>query len=282
MSAPTIPGTPAPHTATGGSRTHAGTTSGRVRSTLIWVGTNVLHLWPLALVVLVWDLWIVLNNYTALVAARPWDAFADILTHPGEYLYDTWFTMMMSVGGLLLGTVVGSLCAILVWWSAALSGIVTPAALIMRSVPISALIPIIARIFGYESDSTVFVCIVIICFFPSFVFVLSGLVSIPAAGRDLFTVLGAGKAQVLMRLGLLHSVPNLMISVRITAPIAVMAAILAEYLIGNHGLGEMFSYARSYQQWDRAWGTAVIATVLSVAIFLSARWCERKVTDRVT
>ncbi|GAA1802198.1 ABC transporter permease [Nesterenkonia flava] len=267
----TVPGTPAPPE----TKTRGAT------GWLSWLGINILHLWPLALVLIAWDLWVVINDYSALIAPRPWAAISDVITQPDQYASDTLFTALMSLGGLVVGTAVGTVCAILVWWSAALSGVVTPAALILRSVPISALIPIIARLVGYD-DKAVFVSIVVITFFPSFVFVLSGLSSIPAAGRDLFAVMGAGKPQLLLRLGLLHSVPNLMISVRITAPIAVMAAILTEFLIGQNGLGALFAEARSYRQWDLAWGTAVIATVLSVAIFLSARWLERRVTDRVT
>ncbi|WP_051172482.1 ABC transporter permease [Microbacterium indicum] len=240
----------------------------------------VVHLWPVVLVVAAWDLWVVLNGYTATVAPRPWAVFADVLTSFGSYLPSTAYTLGVSLVGLLGGTMLGFACAVLVWASAALSGIVTPAALVIRSVPLTAMIPIIARVVGY-GDAAVVTSTVLICFFPAFVFTLSGLVAIPDSGRDLFRVLGAGRIQVLARLGVMHALPNLMVSVRITAPAAVLGAMLAEYLMGTEGLGALFSTSQSYSDQERAWGTALVATVVSVLVFTAARGLERRVVARV-
>jgi ABC-type nitrate/sulfonate/bicarbonate transport system permease component len=242
---------------------------------------GIVHLWPIALVLVAWDLWVVLNGYTATVAPRPWSVLADVGTGFGAYAPSIGYTLGMALGGLIGGTLIGFVGAVLVWWSAALSGVVTPTALIIRSVPITALIPIIARIVGY-GDPAVLTSTALICFFPAFVFTLSGLAGIPDAGRDLFRVLGANKAQLLGRLGVLHALPSLMVSIRITAPSAVLAAMLAEFLMGNNGLGALFSKSRSYMDMDRAWGTAVVATIVAVLVFLGARALERRVNARVT
>ncbi|NHI16240.1 ABC transporter permease [Microbacterium excoecariae] len=241
---------------------------------------GIAHLWPIALVVVAWDLWVVLNGYTSTVAPRPWAVFADMITGVTAYLAPAAYTLGVSLVGLVGGTLVGFVCAILVWASAALSGVVTPAALIIRSVPITAMIPIIARIVGY-GDPAVIASTVLICFFPAFVFTLSGLASIPDSSRDLFRVLGAGRAQLLFRLGVLYALPQMMVSVRITAPTAVLAAMLAEFLMGADGLGAMFSTSRSYSDMERAWGTALVATIVSVLVFVAARGLERRVVARV-
>jgi ABC-type nitrate/sulfonate/bicarbonate transport system permease component len=244
------------------------------------LGIGVLHLWPVAAVLIGWDLWVVANGYTSTVAPRPWDVIADVATGFGDYLPFTAYTLGVSLGGLVGGTLVGFVAAVLVWWSAALSGVVTPAALVIRSVPITAMIPIIARIVGY-GDPAVLASTVLICFFPAFVLTLSSLASIPSSGRDLFMVLGSSKGQLLGRYGVLHSLPNLMVSVRITAPTAVLGAMLAEFLMGTNGLGALFSRARSYMDMERAWGTAVVATIASVLVFTLARTLERRVNERV-
>lgn len=253
-----------------------GTAASRVRSAAL----GILHLWPIAVVLVAWDLWVVLNGYTSTVAPRPWDVFADVLTGFGEYVPSIGYTLGMAVAGLAGGTLIGGIGAVLVWWSAALSGVITPAALVIRSVPITAMIPIIARIVGY-GDPAVLTSTMLICFFPAFVFTLSGLASVPDAGRDLFRVFGAGRRQLLTRLGLLYAVPNLMVSVRITAPTAVLGAMLAEFLMGTNGLGALFSHSRSYSDMERAWGTALVATVVSVLVFLAARALERRVAARM-
>ncbi|PRY67856.1 NitT/TauT family transport system permease protein [Glaciihabitans tibetensis] len=242
---------------------------------------GLVHLWPVVLVFVAWDAWVVLNGYTSTVAPRPFPVVTDVVIGFGEYLPYISYTLGVALVGLLGGTLVGFAAAVVVWSSAALAGVVTPAALIIRSVPITALIPIIARIVGY-GDPAVLTSTVLICFFPAFVFTLSGLAAIPASGHDLFRVLGGNKLQVLARLGVLYAVPNLMVSVRITAPTAVLAAMLAEFLMGAHGLGALFSESRSYMDMERAWGVALVATTVSVFVFLGARALENRVVARVT
>ncbi|NQX28972.1 ABC transporter permease subunit [Microbacteriaceae bacterium VKM Ac-2854] len=239
------------------------------------------HYWPLALVVVAWEAWVSVNGYTSTVAPHPLDVAVELAQNPLVYLLPTGSTLFTALVGLLGGTMVGVVGAVLVWWSVALSGVVTPAALILRSVPITAIIPIVARIVGY-GDPAVLTVTVLVCFFPAFVFTLSGLASIPDAGRDLFTVLGARKAQLLLRYGFLHALPSTMVGIRITAPSAVLAAMLAEFLMGTHGLGALFSQSRGYLDMERAWGTALVATALSVLVFVGSRAVERRVADRVT
>ncbi|NAZ75271.1 ABC transporter permease subunit [Kineococcus sp. T13] len=237
------------------------------------------HYWPIAAVFVGWDLWVVLNGYTTVVAPRPGLVLADIAAEPGAYAGDLLRTLLTSLVGLVLGMGVGILAAIAVWSSAAVSGVVTPAALVLRSVPVTAMIPVIARVAGY-GDSSILLIIVVVSFFPAFVLTVSGLAATPAAGRDLFGVLGAGRLRTLVRLQLPHAVPHVMVAFRLTAPSAVLAALLAEYLVGTGGLGHLFSTARSYMELERAWGTALLATVVSVLVFVLARGAERRVGAR--
>lgn len=241
--------------------------------------TGLVHYWPVLAVFVAWDLWVVLNGYTQVVAPRPGLVLADLVGEPGAYAGDLVRTLVTSVVGLVLGMAVGVLAAVAVWTSAAVSGIVTPAALVLRSVPVTAMIPIIARIAGY-GDSSILLIIVVVSFFPAFVMTVSGLAAPAAAGRDLFAVLGAGRVRTLWRLHLPSAVPNIVVAFRLTAPSAVLAALLAEYLVGSGGLGHLFSTARSYLELDRAWGTALLATVVSILTFVLARGVERRVTAR--
>ena len=69
--------------------------------------------------------------------------------------------------------------------------------------------------------------VVIITFFPSFVFTTAGLRALPQGSQDLFTVLGASKISTLRRLALPAAFPNLAIALRLAAAHAFLAAIIA-------------------------------------------------------
>jgi NitT/TauT family transport system permease protein len=166
-----------------------------------------------------------------------------------------------------------------VWSSRVIGSLVTPTAIVLSAVPITVLIPIIARVIGY-GGGTLYIIVAIVTFFPAFVLVGTGLTSIPASSRDLFRVLGASQRGRLQFLNLPQAVPNFMIALRVTAPGAILAELLAEFLVGGNGLGQLFSDSRSYGDTDRAWGAAIVATVVSVVVFVASRALERIVAPR--
>jgi NitT/TauT family transport system permease protein len=187
----------------------------------------------------------------------------------------------MAAAGLAVGMALGTALAVAVWSSRVVSGMMTPVALIMRSVPVVAMIPVLARVFGY-GWTTVLVITSVVSFFPAFVLVGARLRDAPAATSDVMTVLGASRLVLLRRLLLPHAVPGLLVAFRLTASTAVLGAMLAEYLMGGRGLGTLFAQSVSFYQVDRAWGTALVATAVSVAFFVAARAVERWGVARFT
>jgi putative hydroxymethylpyrimidine transport system permease protein len=245
------------------------------------LGGVVSRYWTVAAFVVAWQLWYWLTGFNQIVVPPPGHVFADVAVDLGAYLPDLGWTLVMSAGGLVAGMALGTGMAVTVWASPIASGMVTPLAVVMRSVPVVAMIPVIASVLGY-GWVTVLAITTVVSFFPAFVFVGSRLRAAPQATSDLMAVLGADRPTVLRLLLLPHAVPGLLVAFRLTAPTAVLAAMLAEYLLGGRGLGTLFAHSVSFHQVDRAWGTALVATVVSVACFVAARAVERWGISRFT
>ncbi len=237
--------------------------------------------WTILIILIAWPTWILVNGFTQTVAPLPWAVVADFFVNFGDYIGPILWTVMLAVVGLAIGVVLGIVAGVFVWMSPLVSGLVVPSALILRVVPVTAMIPVLARIFGYGT-MPVMAMIVIILFFPAFTLTISGMSQTAASGRDLFRVLGAGIWMRVIRLHLPGALPNIMLALRISAPLAILAVLLCEYILGGNGLGHMLDAATDLSQTDRAWGAACVATVLSVSCFGLARLAERKVIDRVT
>ncbi|MCX5495525.1 ABC transporter permease subunit [Kaistia dalseonensis] len=243
--------------------------------------TFVSRYWGVAGVLLFWQAWVTITGVNSIVVPHPIDVARDIVTEPGVYLSNGSQTLFLAALGLVLGMALGTLVAVLAWSSDILSGILTPLGLVFSSVPVVALIPIIARLFGYDVK-TVLAIVVIISFFPAFVFTSAGLKTLPAGSDDLFRVFGASRWTRFVRLVLPSAVPNWMIAFRLAAPPAVLSAMVAEFLMGTSGLGYLFRSAASNFQTDRAFGTSVVATIISVICFGLALSAERAVLKRWT
>jgi NitT/TauT family transport system permease protein len=237
--------------------------------------------WGVALILLAWQAWVMAFDLNAIVLPRPLDVFSDVLRNPGIYASNGAQTLAIAAGGLAIGMALGTLLAILAWASPLLAGMLTPLGLVFSSIPVIALIPIVARLLGYDTR-TVLAIVVIISFLPAFVFTTSGLRALPPGSADVFRVFGAGRWARFTRLVLPAAVPNWMIALRLAAPTAILAAMLAEYLMGTSGMGYLFRAAAEDFGTERALGTSVVATVVSVLLFSGALAAERAVARRWT
>ena len=235
--------------------------------------------WGVLGLLLAWELWVVLRGLNPIVMPSPSRVFGEIAGHPSLFFATSLETL--AALGLALGTALGIGMAAAAWTSRIITGLLTPITLIFSSVPVIALIPVIARVLGYDLR-TVLAIVVIICFFPSFVFASAGLRALPPGSNDLFRALGAGRMTTLCRLALPSAVPNLMIAIRLAASHAILAAMVAEFLMGTSGLGNLFHAAKDELNMERALGASAIATVVSVIAFLLAAAAEQHMNRRWT
>ena len=234
--------------------------------------------WGIVLLVALWQAWVIVMELNSIVMPRPLGVLRDLLADPGIYWRNALYTVGAALAGLLLGMALGTALAVLAWLSTILEGLLTPLTVLFSSVPVVTLIPIIARLLGYDF-STVLAIVVIICFFPAFVFTASGLRALPPGSADLFRVLGASSASTLLRLALPAAVPNWMVALRIAAAGAILAAMVAEYLMGTAGLGFLFGETKADFNMERAFGATAVATVVSLAFFAAALAAERRVKE---
>jgi sulfonate transport system permease protein len=230
-------------------------------------------------VVLAWAAWITTSHVPQIVAPSPAGVAARLIHHPGAYLAAAGHTLESALGGLVIGMFVGVALAVIVSTSDILSGLVAPLSLVIPSVPIVVIIPVVARLIGYSSK-TVLITAILMAFFPVFVLVASGLRSRPPGADDVFATYGAPQWRQLWHLALPSAMPNLLIAVRISAATCFLGALSAEWLIGQNGLGHLFSQNRVLLETQAAWGAIIVAIALSVITYRLAEKVGTVVEDR--
>jgi sulfonate transport system permease protein len=224
-----------------------------------------------------WQGYVASTGISALLVPSPSDVLDAVSGDPGGIAGDALATLRVAAIGLAIGTAIGVVLAILTWWSPLLRGLLTPVALVAHSVPSLALLPVIAGLFGYNDRSLVAIA-VLISFFPGFVFTDAGLRAAP--GGDLLRALGAGRARQFAVVTLPASLPHIAVALRISAGLCVIAAVVAEFMIGREGLGRRFSLANAQTDIALAWGVALVIVVLSMAAYAVAARAERLVHRR--
>ncbi len=235
--------------------------------------------WGLLAVFAFWQIWVMANHYNSIVIVSPVAVLRDMALNPMIYLRPSLWTLAFGLGGLAAGMSIGLLLAVTAWRWRLFAGTIGPAALLISSTPVVCLIPLLARIFGYESR-TEFVTVTVMSFFPCFVFSTSGLRALPPMSRELFQVLAASRSRQLLSLALPAAVPSLAVALRVGAATSVLVTMVAEYLMQTGGLGNMFALTSQAFQTERAWGASLAAMALSAILYTIGGAVEIKVRER--
>ena len=236
--------------------------------------------WGILLLLVIWQSLITMNNLNTIVAPSPQAVLLALVNEAEFFTAEASQTALTASGGLALGLILGFAIACLSWAAPAMSGLLTPVALLIRSIPIVAFVPIIVRIAGYGTH-TVLIATTILSFFPFYVFALSGFQEVTQVRKDFCTALGCSTRglngwRFFRYVAMPSAVPNILTALRLLAPMAILVALVAEFLIGSDGLGYVMIRARSDMQMDKSWAAALLASALSIMFFVIFSWLDTK------
>ncbi len=133
---------------------------------------------------------------------------------------------------------------------------------VLSSIPMIAIAPILSVWLGLTLGTRVLITVVI-CVFPMLVSVVQGLRESKPAEQELFTVLAASPWQRFRLLALPSAVPLLIVGLKISAPLAVLGALIGEWNGAETGLGVVMLNAMFGLQVQRLWATVLIACAVS-------------------
>jgi len=176
------------------------------------------------------------------------------------------------VGGNLLGLILATAFA----RSRRLERIGLPVAIALRSVPLIAIAPLLTIVLGF-GPTTIVVMAVLISFFPALVAGSAGLRAPSSEALALMRVLDAPERVRYLRLRIPAALPFVFAGLKITAPAAVLAAMVAEWTAANSGLGYLIIDAGEQYRFPLMWAGIVAATALAVGAFIAASFAERRV-----
>lgn len=195
----------------------------------------------------------------------------DLFMHIGVTLFET-------VVGFLLGTLIGTLAAILFWWSKTLSRILDPYLVILNALPKIALGPILIVWFGSGIKSIIvmglFISIVV-----TIMSVLAGFNEISEEKQLLMRTLGASKLQILSMVVLPASVPTIISALKISVGMSWVGVIVGEYLVSRSGLGYLIVYGGQVFKLDLVMASIAVLCVLAALMYYGVAYAEKKLVQ---
>ena len=222
---------------------------------------------------LLWEGLVKASGITPFIAKSPGDAYHYLFTDPlaaahRAALNHAFWTMARDATiGFVAGTFAGVVLATLFAIRPATSHAVMPVAMALRTVPLVAMVPLIELIFG-NGLMAVAVIAGIVTFFPTLVNVNLALRSVPKENFDLMKGYGATRVTTLRKVQLPGALPALFASARIAAPLALVGALLFEWLSTNaSGMGYLMLTSSQQGDYAMVWSAVVLTVIASVILY---------------
>lgn len=205
------------------------------------LGAWLLPVFMIALGLFAWDRMVAINDIPHYILPSPGRVW-DTLVADWQLLLDALSITLAITGMALFVAVVGGAgLAILFKQSRLMEMSLYPYAVILQVTPIVAIAPLI---FIYVEDRLIglLICAWLVAFFPVLSNTTLGLNSADHNLRDLFKIYGASRWQRLLHLELPSALPYFLGGLRIAGGLALIGAVVAEYVAGTGGIGSGLAF----------------------------------------
>ena len=149
-----------------------------------------------------------------------------------------------------------------------------PWAVALRSVPVVAIAPIVTLMVGRGLWAGI-VVVVLAAFFPILVNCMRGFASVDRGPLELMHVYAANRWEIFWYVRLPYAIGFMFSGLRTAAPIAVLGAMLSEWLTGNRGLGYLILDAAAVRELDLLWAAIFVSMVLGLVVFWTTATLEQ-------
>jgi len=199
-----------------------------------------------------------------------------LLEHRDELAAAAGSTLYEAVGGFAIGSVAAIAVALATArWTAARTALM-PFAIAANSVPIIAFAPIMNNWFGVLNPLSKMMVVAVLVFFPIMINTVRGLTLVDPASLELMRSYAASEIGILLRLRIPNSLPFVFTALKVSATLALIGAIVAEYFGGAQSvLGQYIITEAAFFRFANAWAAVVIASVSSIAFFVIILALER-------
>jgi NitT/TauT family transport system permease protein len=185
--------------------------------------------------------------------------------------------------GLLGGTVLGVLAAVVASLVRIFDTLAAPVVAALSVMPIVALAPVLYTMYGAGVDTSRQLVAGLAVLIPVYLNTLRGLRQVRPVHRDLMRAYAASPRQQQLAVTLPTAAPYLFTGLRIASSLAVISALVAAYFGGPAtGLGQSITSAASSSNYPLAWAYVLGSIVLGLTFYCIALGVESWLTRHRT
>jgi putative hydroxymethylpyrimidine transport system permease protein len=216
--------------------------------------------------ILGWQLIVVLTGAPRYILPGPLPVLQAITSHFPALLYHLRTTLTEIVLGLIIGTLLGTSCALAMTILPRLKLWILPVLVISQAIPVFALAPVLVLWLGYGLASKVAMTVLII-FFPVASSFYSGMQRTEPDLLELARIMDAPPMAVVRHIIIPSALPSFAAGVRVAAAVAPIGAVVGEWVGSSSGLGYLMLYANARMQIDVMFAALTVLSLTSLALY---------------
>jgi len=224
---------------------------------------------------LLWQGSVWLFNLPPYLLPAPSLVISTLVMNANMYVTATLVTLGEALVGLLLGLLAAVLIASLLTLRPTMEEGVMTLAILVKSTPLVAIAPLLTLWFGFGVTPKIMI-VALVTFFPLLVNLLTGLQRVDRALIDLFKSWNASRWDIYSNLRAPSSLPFLFAGLKISAPLALIGAVVAEWTGASSGLGRTMWLAYSNLNLPYLFAPILILSLAGMLVYRLLVSMEKK------
>ena len=225
-----------------------------------------------------WQWWVTAFEIPKFLVPSPLLVAQTLVTDAGLLFGALFTTLKITVFAFVCATVLGVLIAFAFVQSRVIETALFPYAVLLQVTPIVAIAPLII-IWVKSPTASLVICATLVALFPIIANTTLGLRSVNPGLMSYFKLNRASRLQTLWRLRIPSALPYFFGGLRISSGLALIGAVVAEFVAGTGGTGTGLAYQilqSGYQlNIPRMFAALLLITVTGVLLFAAMAWLSQ-------
>ena len=215
-------------------------------------------------IILTWELLAKYNIINPFISSSPSRILSTIISlyNKEDLFIHIWTTIYETIISFSLGTILGIIIAIILWWNDFLYKVIDPYLTIINSLPKVAIGPII-------------IMALLISLIVTIITVYNGFIETDKNKINLLKSFKATKYQIFKLVILPSSYNTIISSLKINISMTLIGVIMGEFLVSKQGIGYLITYGSQVFNLNLVMSGIIILLIVSYLMYLIVSYIEK-------
>jgi len=220
----------------------------------------------LILALVLWEVVVDLTNTPSYLIAKPTEMFSATANNFHLLMTQMWPTLYEVVLGFACSVAIALPIAIFIVYSRAAGRAVYPLVVASQVVPKVAIAPVFVILLGTGLFPKLILAF-LIAFFPIVINTVTGLQGVDPEMLEMVRSMGAGKTRAFAKVRFPAALPSIFAGLKIAMTLAVVGAVVAEFVGASKGLGYSLLVAQGNVDTALVYADLLVMTVMGLVLY---------------